>query len=243
MPVEECSNMIVIMRLYLASGGDVEYVREKYSVLKGWCKYLIDKGLIPENQLCTDDYLLSIDQNCNLAVKSVVAIRAFADIAELFGESGKTYREIAEQRAKELMDMYTDRPLPFSFLDDCEKDTFSMKYNFMAAKLLGYDLFPQEIYDREIAEYDKRVDKYGFPLFHGSNLTKPEWMLFTATLTDDIEFKKQTVARIERFLKECEERSPFPDLYDCVSGESREFANRTVVGGNFIFLLQDKLQK
>ena len=45
---------------------------------------------------------------------------------------------------------------------------------------------------------------------------------------------------VGRFLTETQQREPFPDYYDVVSGESKKFRNRTVQGAMFALLYRDR---
>lgn len=239
MPVEECADMVLICAFYLACGGDKEYVRGKLDFLTKWCDYLVGKSLIPENQLCTDDFLNHMDKNVNLAVKSVAAIAAFAKVLEKLGMDGQKYAEVAAQRAKEMSDMFSDTHMPLAFGDGAE--TFSMKYNLMPVKLLGLDLFSQDVFKRELDVCLAHRHRFGFPLDNRSNLTKSDWMMWMAALSDDAGEQETIIGGIVDFMKETSDRMPFPDLYDCETGTVEKFTNRTVQGSMFVLLLKNKM--
>ena len=241
MPVEESSNMIIACALYLVCGGDKKWVKDNLQTLTKWCNYLVDKGLVPENQLCTDDFLSRMDKNVNLAIKSIVAIGAFGKILELLGEGGETYIKISKERARELETTFAKFDyMPLSF--DSEEGTFSMKYNLAPSLLLNLDLFTQEFIEREVDECLKRANKYGIPLDNRSLMTKLDWMMWIASLTKDVNKREKIISIIHTVLTELPDRVPFPDwLEDCAVGKFKEFTNRTVVGSMFILVLNDKL--
>ena len=88
MPVEECGNMIITTYACYVRDGDLDFVRENFDLLEGWVKYLVDFGLKPENQLCTDDFAGHLANNVNLAIKATVGIACFAKLAEAMGKDG-----------------------------------------------------------------------------------------------------------------------------------------------------------
>ena len=54
-------------------------------MLTKWAAYLKEKGLEPENQFSTDDFASHLAYNANLAVKAIVALRAYAHLAAKLG--------------------------------------------------------------------------------------------------------------------------------------------------------------
>ena len=240
MPIEECADMILICAFYMACSDDKEYIRDKISLLTQWCDYLISKGLIPENQLCTDDFLKHMDKNVNLGIKATVAIGAFARLLEDLGGDGTKYRDLAEQWVLELKNRFGESHMPLSF-DDCDA-TFSMKYNLMPDKLLGLGLFEHSVVRKEVEVCLSHLLKYGMPLDQRSNLTKTDWMMWMAALSDDVNEQERIIESIKNYLVECIDRVPFADLYDCDTSTAEKFTNRTVQGSMFILLLKNKLK-
>lgn len=239
MPIEECADMILICSFYLACGGDEEYIQKEMPLLRQWCEYLISKGLIPENQLCTDDFLKHMDKNVNLALKATVAIKAFASLEERFGGDGEKYHQVAREWEGEFKTRYDGKHMPLSF--DDEGDTFSMKYNLAPAKLLGLDIFSQEIVQREVQVCLEHNSDFGFPLDNRSNLTKCDWMMWIAALSDSVEEQQQIIKSARNYLLKGVDRVPYADLYDCKTGVAEVFTNRTVLGSMFMLLLKQKM--
>ena len=242
MPVEECGNMLLICIFYAVCGGDKEWVKTHLPTLTQWCEYLIDKGLVPENQLCTDDFLSQMDKNINLAIKSIVAIGAFGKLLALLGEDGSTYTSVAKERAKEIENQFKNSHLPLSF--DSGEDTFSMKYNLAPDKILGLGLFTQERREREVDTCIQNSFEYGIPLDNRSKMSKTDWTMWMASLTEDSEKRDTIIHFIYNVLIKSPGRVPFTDwVVDCETGEYKEFVNRTVQGSMFILLLKDKLSE
>lgn len=238
MPVEECGNALIVMDVLLRHG-ETEFVREQFDLLKLWADYLVQKGVVPENQLCTDDFAGMLDKNVNLAIKSAVGVRAFADICERLcaGDSGH-YRRTAEAFAREILKLEQDGITPLTF--DHSQSAFSLKYNLYFDKLLGFDLFPEELYCHEVDYYLAHADRYGVRLDDRSTISKTDWLIWAASLTDDVKKSEKFVDMVERFLTETQQREPFPDYYDVVSGECKKFRNRTVQGAIFALLYRDR---
>ena len=241
MPIEECGNMLLITALYLASGGEKEYIGKYLPLLDTWCNYLIDKGLIPENQLCTDDFMEYQDKNMNLALKAIVAIRSYGSILEQYGKDGSRYEAIAKERVEQIKRDYGHTYLPLSFGDT--QDTYSIKYNLLFDKLLGYNMFEQEFLEREVQVCLDHMLPYGFPLDSRTKLTKTDWMLWMAALSDKPEAATAILKALRNYIdSDVSPHKPFPDIYDCETGEQGiQFVNRTVQGSMFVLLLKDKL--
>ena len=58
-----------------------QWLTRTYTLWKQWTTYLIDFSLLPDTQLCTDDFAGWLANNTNLALKGIVGIRAMADLA------------------------------------------------------------------------------------------------------------------------------------------------------------------
>jgi hypothetical protein len=110
-------------------------------------------------------------------------------------------------------------------------------------KLLDLDLFPKQIYQKEIAFYLKAQNKYGLPLDSRSDYTKSDWVIWTATLTDSKANFEKLINPIYSFAVESKDRMPMSDWHFTSSGDVRGFRARSVVGGYFIRLLEDDFEK
>ena len=130
--------------------------------------------------------------------------------------------------------------MPLSF--DSGEETFSAKYNLAPDKILSLGLFQQETLDREIDAYLKNSYEYGIPLDNRSKISKTDWTMWLATLTEDINKRDKIVGLVHNVLVKSPERVPFTDwIFDSETGQYKDFVNRTVQGSMFILLLKEKL--
>ena len=116
-----------------------------------------------------------------------------------------------------------------------------MKYNIEHEKLLGLDIFSQEIVQREVQVCLEHNSDFGFPLDNRSNLTKCDWMMWIAALSDSVEEQQQIIKSARNYLLKGVDRVPYADLYDCKTGVAEVFTNRTVLGSLFMLLLKQKM--
>lgn len=241
MPIEESSNMIIASYSSVYFGANNEVVKENYETLKKWCSYLIEKGLVPTNQLCTDDFHDRVDKNVNLSIKSLLAIKCFAYLAKSLNHT-EDYQYASNSLDKllnEFNDMFKENDhLPLSYYSN--DDTYSIKYNLAFDNILKTNLFSDQLKINELNYYLSKNQYYGIPLDNRSDLTKTDWILYVCSLTDNRKIQKSLYSGVVNFLKDSPCRVPFSDLYHVNSGEIKDFQNRPVQGALFILLLKDK---
>jgi hypothetical protein len=244
MPIEECGNMLILTAMILKAGYGKKEIKPYFDLLTQWAEYLLEKGLIPENQLCTDDFAGFLDKNINLAIKATVALSAYQLIADALEQKiDAKFREEAKLRAKKISSYKEHIPLTF----DSTNETYSLKYNLYPDLILGTNLFDEKVIQKELNYYSKTTNKYGIPLDSREDYTKSDWLIWVASLTEDKEFQKSVIRSIDLFLKESGTKIPFSDWYSTKTAdmplEHLFFRNRTVQGGLFALLLKDKLVK
>ena len=118
-----------------------------------------------------------------------------------------------------------------------EDNTFSLKYDFAFDKILGLNLFAQDILETEVDCCIEKMNKYGTPLDNRKGYTKSDWLMWVASLTNDRKKQGKLISSLNRFLKYSENRIPFSDWYDTESGKYIGFRARSVQGGCFILML------
>ena len=241
MPVEECGNMLIMTAMVCRMEKNASFALPYMETLKTWREYLIRYGADPGEQLCTDDFAGHLSHNTNLSVKAIMGIEGYAQIAALAGEKNeaKKYHKIAadmasdwEKRAK-ADDHYQ---LVFG---EGKKDTWSLKYNLVWDKLWKSGLFSDEVYEKELAYYKKKANRYGTPLDSRAAYTKSDWILWCAAMDDNTAALIQPVAA---YLKETTTRVPFSDWYQTDSGMYCYFIARSVQGGIFMPMLAEQIK-
>lgn len=239
MPVEECGNMLILVGALAHVQGNADIAREHWATLSKWAGYLKDKGLDPEEQLCTDDFAGHLGHNTNLAIKAIVALVVYAKLAGMLGEKKvqSQYRRLAESMAKKWQKMAFDGDHYRLAFD--RPGTWSQKYNLVWDKLLRLDLFPAEVAKREVAWYLKMQQKYGLPLDSRKTYTKIDWILWSATLANDNGDFRALIEPLHTWLNETPTRVPMTDWYETTDGRQMAFQARSVVGGLFIKLLEN----
>lgn len=238
MPVEECGNMLALSFLHYRFTGDKSVIENNYDILEKWANYLVNAGVVLENQLCTDDFAGHSEKNINLAVKGVLGIAFFGKISEALGKN-TDMSETAKTYAKQLCEnILSDGTLPFSV---GHNDTWSLKYNMVWDKIFGLSLFPEELYTAESRKYREKTAKYGVPLDYRKSLTKTDWMMWAAVLDETGENIPLFAEKIEKYLTDTKETWVFSDWIDTIEPFSYSFHHRTVQGGLWMPVLADKI--
>ena len=239
MPVEECGNMLILVAALIQVDGDTQYAEKYWPLLAQWADYLREKGLDPENQLCTDDFAGHLAHNVNLSLKAIMGLGSFAGLCEKTGraEEAAAYRRTAQTMADEWVQMASDGDHYRLAFD--KPGTWSQKYNLVWDTLLGLHLFSPEVARKEVAYYKTKQNVYGLPLDSRSDYTKLDWIVWTATLAEDPADFAALTEPLYTWADETPARVPLTDWYWTTDGKKAGFQARSVVGGLYIPLLKD----
>lgn len=101
MPVEECGNLLVMAAAVAQAEDNAAFAREHRPLLEKWAQYLLQNGLDPDDQLCTDDFAGHLAHNCNLSIKAIMGLAGYARLCRQWNdtEQAELYRETATEMA------------------------------------------------------------------------------------------------------------------------------------------------
>jgi len=248
MPVEESGNVLLLVAAVAQVEGNADFAMKYWPTLSKWAEYLKTKGFDPENQLCTDDFAGHLAHNANLSVKSICALGAYGKLASMKGDAatGEEYTKLAKQHALDWIRAADDGD-HFRLAFD-QAGTWSSKYNLVWDKILGMNLFPDDVARKEMAFYRKNLDTYGLPLdgrkhkAPGERMafwSKTDWAFWTACLTGNQDDFDAIVNPIYTFFDAAERRVGLTDLYFTDKPDTALMHSRPVIGGIFVKMLYD----
>ena len=240
MPVEECGNMIILFAAICDADDDISFVKPHLETVKMWSEYLIQYGLDPENQLCTDDFAGHLAHNVNLSIKAIMGIAGYSRILARAGETAEAERlmDIAKTYAASVLERAVNSDGSHRLAYD-KPETFSLKYNAIWDKLWGTKLFPDSFYEGEIARYKKEIMPYGVPLDSREKYTKSDWLVWVASMCKDPADFTFLTDSLWAAYNTMRTWVPMSDWYYCDTAHMCGFQHRTVQGGLFIKLMFD----
>ena len=223
MPVEESGNMLLMVAGMAQARGDASFARKYWPILTKWAEYLNEKGLDPENQLCTDDFAGHLAHNANLSIKAILALASYAKLAHMLGEeqANRQYLERARGFAARWVQLAADGDHYRLAFD--RPGTWSQKYNLVWDRLLELNVFPPAVVEKELAFYKAHANQYGLPLDNRADYTKIDWLAWTSSLDRSRAGFAELFTPAYKFANESPSRVPLTDWYDTKPANSPAF--------------------
>ena len=240
MPVEETANMLVLLGALAEIEGNADFADHWWPVVTRWAEYLREKGLDPENQLCTDDFAGHLAHNANLSIKAIIGLGAYARLCERTHRTtqAETYRATAKRFVTEWQRLADDGDHYRLAFD--RPGTWSLKYNLFWDRLLPERLFPPDVARREVAYYLTKLNRFGVPLDGRETYAKLDFSAWSACLADQREDLEALLTPLYDFAQQTPDRMPLTDWYQTTTGKCVGFRARSVVGGLYAPLLLDQ---
>ncbi len=244
MPVEECGNMLILMANISMLEGNTSFADKYIYQLDNWVKYLEKYGNDPENQLCTDDFAGHLAHNCNLSLKAIMGIAGYSIIHKMKGntELSEKYMNTAKDMADNWVKQAANEDGSFRLAFD-KPGTFSMKYNIIWDKYWHTNLFSPYVIFSEYYTNCKHINYYGMPLDSRKTYTKSDWLVWTACLAPTDEEFEKFIEPLWNAYNVSSSRVPMTDWYDTYTASMVGFRHRTVQGGLYIKMLENKFTK
>ena len=244
MPIEEGGNMVVLAAAIAKVEGNANYAKKYWDLLTIWTDYLAEYGQDPENQLCTDDFAGHWAHNANLSVKAIMGVAAYSEMARMLGMDDVADRYAAKAKAMATKWEQMAREGDHYRLAFDRENTWSQKYNMVWDKMWNLNLYPNNVIEKEISYYQtKQQNPYGLPLDSRKEYTKSDWIMWTAAMSSDKATFEKFISPVYKYANETVSRVPLSDWHHTDSGKFVGFKARSVIGGYWMKVLMDKMQK
>ena len=243
MPLEEAGNMITLAATICMLDGNTSYVEKYFDIMTTWADYLVENGLHPANQLCTDDFAGHWAGNCNLAIKAIMGVAGYAEIAKMMGKDD-VYSQY-NAKAKEMAATWEKETKVKDYYElayGAGADTWSQKYNMVWDKLWKTNIIPNGAMQTEVKYYLKKQNKYGLPLDVRKDYTKSDWIMWSAAMADTDKDFQAFVTPLYKYINETPSRVPLSDWHDTKTGSMVGFKARSVIGGYWMKVLADRMK-
>jgi len=231
--MEESANMLLILAGIVQKLKTTDFLQPYWNVMEIWAQYLNSTLPDPGNQLCTDDFEGPSPHNCNLALKGILGLGAYAILLNSTGQTQRAtiYMNQAQDHANFWLKAARD-DTNYRLQYDLPH-TWSQKYNLIYQSILSLNLFPSDVATLESSYYQTKILDFGVPLDSRGNLTKSDWSSWIAAFGNK-EQQDTIFGKLYKFANESPDRVPMSDWYDVGNGHVLGFRARPVMGGLFI---------
>lgn len=108
-------------------------------------------------------------------------------------------------------------------------------------KVFEWNIFPSQVAKSEMSFYLKKQHKYGLPLDSREMYTKNDWIMWSACLGTQDDFKA-IIHPVYVYANETPSRVPISDWYDTNTAKMMNFKARSVVGGFYMKMLMERIK-
>lgn len=242
MPLEESGNMVTLCAILSLIDHNTDFADLYWDTIKMWTDYLVEYGQDPANQLCTDDFAGFMAHNANLSIKAIMGVAGFSEMARLRGETAMADEYLDKARSMAAIWANTARDGDHYKLALDQSNTWSQKYNMIWDKLWNLGMFT-DVINTEIPYYLSKQERYGLPLDSRSDITKSDWIMWTAAMSPDKATFLKFLDPLYKYANETTSRVPMSDWYNSKTGRMVGFKARSVIGGHWMRVLVDNFDK
>ncbi|EKG20477.1 protein of unknown function DUF1793 [Macrophomina phaseolina MS6] len=255
MPLESTGNLLILAHMYSKASTNSQDVNRFLSdhkpLFTKYANYLKNKGLVPSNQLSTNDGLGPFPNQTNLAIKAAVGLNAYAAMY-----NNDTLSTAAKEMANKIINkeygLSSDGThLTFTYGKD---DSWFLMFNLYSDVLLGLNTFPSRIIEMQSNWYQQLQAKILSQGGVGLNIGSPPkadfgtsmWTFHAGASAEGnakSEVGKMFIDDVHRFISNRRNRVPLCDRWfingpmaGLASPRPTSFRARPVVGGHFAFL-------
>ncbi|KAF9791272.1 hypothetical protein BJ322DRAFT_439174 [Thelephora terrestris] len=238
-PVEASGDQLIMALSYTQKTSDNTLITKYQSLYDQFGTYLTQNGLYMASQFSSDSFAGALPNQTNLAVKSIVALKAASEIFLILGDTNKSqhYDSVSASFLTQWQNVALSLDKSHYTLSYRNDPSWSLLYNLYADRLLGLNVFPPSVYQTQTKWYATKLDQYGIRLDSRSSDAKTDWQLWTAATVTDSSLRTTMISLVKKYVTSGINSGPFPDRYNSVNGQMATFMDRTVVGGHFALLI------
>ncbi|PBL00369.1 hypothetical protein ARMGADRAFT_1072730 [Armillaria gallica] len=252
--IEDSGNMLIMGWAHARFSGDGSMISRYYDLYKEWADYLGFSTLSLNGYTDADE--LGNTNLTNLAIKSIIGIKAMSEISRALRKSQDA--ETYSSRAKSYVEQWqisagSTGHLLSTYGPTADPSSWSLVYNLFADKLLGTELVDSSIYSNQDTFYSHQADAFGafgipYDSSPSADQAKSHWTMLTAGSSNDTIVRDTLISLVHMKAGSNVSAGVFPLTYNrngtTISGQASpgqgamfslmalRLQNRTVYPGN-----------
>ncbi|KAI9433068.1 hypothetical protein H4582DRAFT_2082873 [Lactarius indigo] len=225
--VEQSGNMLIMTYAYARASGDGGLISRYYSLLKSWADYLSNSTLLNQDQTSADG--LATNNQTNLAIKGIIAIKAMSNMSSVVKQAAdvEKYSNTAASLYRQWkgLALADDQHLLAAY---GLVDSLTLGYNLYADVWLGTGVVESSVYDGQSSfinnytltstssKFGMSVDSYSADISNAAS----SWTVFVAAMTPNPDLRTNLLSRVHSRASYNASMSVFPVFYDGASGSA-----------------------